>query len=75
MQAQKVTVGRIVHFVPPSNKVGPDSIKLVAAIVTGVNPDGTCDLSTFGPTSIYFQLAIPFSEAYAPGHFSWPPKV
>lgn len=75
MHAQKVTVGRIVHFIPPTKNVGPDSIKLVAAIVSGVNSDGTCDLATFGPTSLYFQQAIPFSEEYKPGHFSWPPKV
>lgn len=75
MHAQKVTVGRIVHFVPPQANVGPASIKLCAAIVTVVNADGTAELATLGPSSLYFQHAVPFSEEYKPGCFSWPPKV
>lgn len=75
MHAQKVTVGRVVHFVPPQECVGPKSLTLYAAMVTQVNPDGTAELATLGPNSLYFQHAVPFSEEYKPGCFSWPPKV
>lgn len=78
----KPTPGRIVHFIPPTDNVGPKSIKLVAAIVTSVYEnqppsEGTdhVDLATFGTNSLYFQHCIPFSEKPEPGHWSWPAKV
>lgn len=72
---QKPSEGRIVHFVPPSQNVGPASIKLVASMVTQVNPDGTVELATFGPNSLYFQHGIPYSAELKPGHWSWPART
>lgn len=76
------TIGRIVHFVPPSENVGPKSVKLVAAIVTNVHGadvpvtgEHHCDLATFGPNSLYFQHMVPWSEEPKPGHWSWPPRT
>jgi hypothetical protein len=54
----KPTVGRIVHFHPPFDSVANEQPKY-AAIVTQVNDDGTLELATFGPSSLYFQRSVP----------------
>lgn len=86
MGEQKASVGRMVHFAPPQECVGPESLLLYPAIITQVNPQ-TADLSenqgcgesvelvTFGPNSVYFQHKIPFSAEAKPGHWNWPPRV
>ena len=82
----KPSLGRIVHFAPPQECVGPASPTTYPAIITQVNPgapragdyggsDETVELATFGPNSLYFQHAIPFSETAMPGHWTWPPKI
>lgn len=72
------TLGRIVHYVPPQDCVGPNSLLMYAAIVAKVNTEKfpeTVELATFGPNSLYFQHEVPFSEEYKPGHWSWPARV
>lgn len=77
----KITIGRSVHFVPPQECTAPATLAFYTAIVTQVNPPvgenapETVELATFGPNSLYFQHAIPFSEELKPGHWSWPPRV
>lgn len=84
MSEQKPSVGRIVHFAPPQECVGPASLTLYPAIITQVNPafegpDGsypeTIELTTFGPNSLYYQHKIPFSAEPQPGHWFWPARV
>lgn len=70
----KPTLGRIVHFVPPQECVGPKSLTMYAAIIAQVNDNDTCELATVGPNSLYFQHHVPFSQDYKPGHWSWPPR-
>ncbi len=72
---QKPSVGRAVHFVPPQECVGPKSLTLYAATITQVNEDGTCELATLGPNSLYFQHGVKFAEEYTPGCWSWPPRI
>lgn len=57
----KPTVGRVVHFCPPQSCVesGQTKIEKYASIVTQVNTDGTLELATFGPNSLYFQHNVP----------------
>lgn len=63
----KPTVGRIVHF---KEEGGP-----YPAIVTKVNEDGTVELTTFGPNSVYFQHAVLQDERAEIEHtWRWPPK-
>lgn len=69
------TVGRIVHFAPPQECVGPASLTLYPAIISQVNADGTIEIATFGPNSIYFQHKVQFSEAPKAGYWNWPPKT
>lgn len=67
---QKPTVGRTVHY-QSYNERGKCAY---AAIITQVNDDGTVELVTFGPNSVYFQHAVPYSEEPKESHWSWPPR-
>jgi hypothetical protein len=80
---QKASPGRMVHFVPPQECTAERTLAFYPAIVTQVNGFGlpglpaveTVELATFGPNSLYFQHAIPFSETLKPGHWSWPART
>jgi hypothetical protein len=70
----KPTVGRIVHFYPPVDCVagGQSKIEKYAAIVTQVNDDGTLELATFGPSSLYFQRSVPkLGLKHGDGNVAW----
>jgi len=84
MSEQKPTVGRMVHFAPPQECVGPASLTLYPAIITQVNPEfqgpdaaysETVELATFGPNSIYFQHKVQHSAEPKPGHWFWPARA
>ena len=70
---QKPSLGRIVHFAPPQECAGPESLDVYAGIITRVHegdvdaaaPDKV-DICTFGPGSVYHQFGIPFSETATP---------
>ena len=67
------SIGRIVHFKAPGECGG----EVYAAIVTRVNDDGTCELATFGPNSVYFQHNIPELTDRTKmelGGWFWPPR-
>jgi hypothetical protein len=72
---QKPTVGRMVHFAPPQECVGPASLTLYPAIISQVNTDGTVELATFGPNSLYFQHKVQFAAEPKPGHWFWPARA
>ncbi len=67
------TVGRIVHYYPKQACITPDSMEKYASMVTQVNADGTVELVTFGPNSVYFQHKVTHSSTPAHGCWSWPP--
>lgn len=73
----KPSVGRVVHFVPPQECTAEKTLAFYAAIITQVNSDGSVELATFGPNSLYFQHGILASETGAPtpGRWNWPPLV
>lgn len=82
----KPTVGRIVHYTNLGDKDGRYPPEQQAAIVTGVYPelpDGVgsevgpmhVDLHIFYRTGQFDMKAVPFSETYERGHWSWPPKI
>lgn len=83
---QKPSIGRIVHFAPPQECVGPASLCLYPAVITQVNPQTgdpsnsqgcgeTVELATFGPNSLYFQHQVKFSPEPRAGHWFWPARV
>lgn len=78
----------MVHFAPPQECVGSESLCLYPAVITQVNreikgvpgDDGTdmaetVELATFGPNSLYFQHKVKFSSEPKPGHWFWPARV
>lgn len=78
------SIGRTVHFTPPQECVGPESLLKYPAIITQINPANilmadktlpeieTVELATFGPNSLYFQHKVPFAPVPTPGHWNWP---
>lgn len=71
----KPTVGRIVHYTNLGDKDGKYPPEQQAALITGLNQDGTVSLKVFYRTGIFDMPSAPFSETYERGHWSWPPKV
>lgn len=74
-EQQKPSVGRIVHFHPPDACITAQTAVVYGAMITAVNGDGTCELATMGPNSLYFQHNVQFSEVPKPNCWSWPPRV
>lgn len=76
---QKPSVGRIVHYATTKESGGA----CWAAIVTGVNSDGTCDLSVFLPRARARAVLeeggeltlIDVREGLAEGEWHWPERV
>lgn len=69
------TVGRIVHFYPPSTE--RENAEYYAAIVTAVASPNVVSLATFGPRSLYFHSDVPIGQgdSDAGAHWRWPPRV
>lgn len=67
------TVGRIVHYLSLGSGDGKFPPETQAAIVTGVNDDGSCHLHIFYKTGA-FDMVAPFSAEPARGCWSWPPR-
>lgn len=75
---QKPSVGRIVHYTPPSNESGGKG-QPHAAVVTHVWGDSCVNLNVLQDGS--FKLAnltptsVSFSDNGSPGTWNWPPRV
>ena len=72
---QKPGLGRIVFYTNLGDRDGRYPPEQQAAMVTGVNDDGTVSLTIFYKTGIFMMPTVPFSEDYERGHWSWPPRV
>ncbi len=76
----KPTVGRIVHYTNLGDKDGKYPPEQQASIVTGVYAEGPedhrmrADLHIFYRTGDFLMQAVPFSEEYQRGHWSWPKR-
>lgn len=77
MTGKKPSPGRIVHYTNLGDKDGKYPPETQAAIVTGVNADGTVSLHIFYRTGQFDMPSVPFTEApagseAARGHWAWP---
>lgn len=72
---QSPSVGRIVHYTNLGDADGEYPPEQQAAIITKVNPDGTCALTILYPTGIFMMSDVAYSRAYARRHWSWPPRA
>jgi hypothetical protein len=78
--AQKPSMGRIVHF-RASQKKHLNTGEFNAALITGVNGDGTADLKVFPRGNPEYDVTgVPFGkgkdvENIEPGSWCWPAKV
>lgn len=80
------TLGRIVHYTNLGDKDGRYPPEQQAALVTGCYSDAPegcasttgamhADLHIFYKTGQFDMKAVPYSETYERGHWSWPPRV
>lgn len=66
-QTPTPTIGRILQYLDHQGKIVP-------AIVTGVNADGTVDLHVF-PTNVMQVKEISASAESGAGGWRWPPRM
>lgn len=74
------SVGRIVHYTNLGDRDGKYPPQVQAALITGVNDDGTVSLKVFYKTGLFDCDGIAFTPALAGteparGKWSWPPRV
>lgn len=80
MMGQKPTVGRIVHYTNLGDKDGKFPPETIAALITGINADGTVALKTFYRQGFFDMERVDFTAApagteEARGFWTWPAKV
>jgi hypothetical protein len=66
------TIGRIVHYTNLGDADGKYPPETQAALVTGVNADGSPSLLVFYKTGQFNMPSVPFSETPKRGHWNWP---
>lgn len=75
MSDQRPSIGRIVHYTNLGDKDGKYPPEAQAALITGINDDGTVSLKIFYRTGIFDMQSVPFSEEpLTRGHWNWPPR-
>jgi hypothetical protein len=77
---QAPSIGRIVHYTNLGDRDGKYPPTVQAAMITGVNDDGTVALHVFYKTGQFDLASCKFTEAVAGtekarGCWSWPVKV
>lgn len=80
MQGQQPTVGRIVHYTNLGDKDGKFPPEVIAAMITGINADGSVALKTFYRSGFFDMPNVGFTAApagtnEARGFWTWPAKV
>jgi hypothetical protein len=69
------TVGRIVHYAPPQECRGSETLDFYAGMVVRVHNATCVDLVTFGPNSIYHNHSVCFAHGPAADRWWWPPRA
>lgn len=76
---QAPSIGRVVHYTNLGDRDGKYPPTIQAAIITGVNDDGTVALHVFYKTGQFDLASCSFTEALAGsedarGKWSWPER-
>ncbi len=74
------TVGRIVHYTNLGDKDGRYPPEVQAALITGLNGDGSVALHIFYKTGQFDMPSVPFTDAPAGsdgarGKWTWPART
>jgi hypothetical protein len=69
------TIGRIVHYTNLGDKDGKYPPETQAAIITGINDDGTVALKVFYKTGIFDCPSVKFFDSPVRGCWTWPPRT
>lgn len=80
MSTQKPSIGRIVHYTNLGDRDGKYPPEVQAALVTGVNADGTVVLHVFYKTGQFDMPSVEESPSEAGtegarGKWAWPARV
>jgi hypothetical protein len=73
--APRPSIGRIVHYTNLGDKDGKYPPETQAALITGVNEDGSVALHVFYKTGQFDMPSVPFAESPVRGHWNWPPRT
>ena len=69
------SIGRIVHYTNLGDKDGKYPPETQAAIITGVNVDGTVSLHIFYRTGQFDMPSVLYHADGARGCWHWPPRT
>lgn len=80
MASTPPSIGRIVHYTNLGDRDGKYPPQTQAAIITGVNADGTVSLHVFTKIGQHDQPSVEFTDAAAGseaarGKWTWPARV
>jgi hypothetical protein len=71
----KPSIGRIVAYTNLGDADGRYPPQEQAAIITGINEDGTVSLKIFYRTGIFDMPSVTFSTSPARGMWNWPERT
>lgn len=79
MTEQKPTVGRTIHYTNLGDKEGKYPPEIQAAVITGLNADGTVALKVLYRTGIFDMQSVaytpePAGTDAARGKWTWPAR-
>jgi hypothetical protein len=77
---QGPTIGRIVHYTNLGDRDGKYPPEVQAALITGVNADGSVALHVFYKTGQFDMQSVQYTDSdagseNARGHWTWPAQA
>lgn len=72
---QKPSIGRIVYYTNLGDRDGKFPPEQQAALVTGLNQDGTVALKVFYKTGTFDMPSVEYADRYERGKWSWPERA
>ncbi len=72
---QQPSIGRIVHYTNLGDADGKYVPETQAALITGLNADGTVALKIFYRTGVFDMPAVERADVPTRGRWNWPPRT